>query len=589
MLKKIDKKIYFISLVVVCILMYIFANSFYWPEEGLMKRKIVTFGLIVFSIIIIPIVMSTCEWCKNVIRLMKLQMQKFICIVKIHKTNIIKYLIMCVLTIAISYPITIVICKILKLAFNIHLMYMLIVLFNIFILAFLLRNCTKEKPEILFLVIVLLTGSLFIKVCPPVVGISWDDEIHYERTLNLSNCMNGIMYTADRKMIDEYASNVWEQRFRDRDSRAAYEAELDKIYYSRQYSRYVFSNIDITYVAYIPSAIGIIIGRGLTLSYEHIFMLGKFFNLLMYSILFYFAIKKLKFGKVFLAFIGLIPTTVFMACSYSYDSWVIGFTALGFSYLFNAYQSSDYCFNNRDLIIMVISFVLGCLPKAIYFPLLLPMLFISKEKFKNEKQRKIFKICAIVAICILIASFLLPLVMSGGGNQSDSRGGDNVNSAEQISFILHHPLTYTFVLLNFLKTYLSLDSTTSYLQLFAYLKADKYYLILLVSMFLLAFLDKSSYRKNDKLLLRVSTYFGIACICALVPTALYIAFTAVASDTIAGCQVRYLLPVVYPALYLMGPDGTTIKMDRRLLVNIPLIIISLVFLVNMTKLCILYY
>ena len=45
---------------------------------------------------------------------------------------------------------------------------------------------------------------------------------------------------------------------------------------------------------------------------------------------------------------------------------------------------------------------------------------------------------------------------------------------------------------------------------------------------------------------------------ALMASALYVSFTAVGSDTVAGCQGRYLLPLVVPflALFFQHQDQT---------------------------------
>ena len=63
----------------------------------------------------------------------------------------------------------------------------------------------------------------------------------------------------------------------------------------------------------IPAAAGIIMGRALGLSFFHTFMLSKMVILFTYVLVMYFAIKKLKNGKILLAVIGLSSTTMFMA------------------------------------------------------------------------------------------------------------------------------------------------------------------------------------------------------------------------------------------------------------------------------------
>jgi len=49
---------------------------------------------------------------------------------------------------------------------------------------------------------------------------------------------------------------------------------------------------------------------------------------------------------------------------------------------------------------------------------------------------------------------------------------------------------------------------------------------------------------------------------ALVSTALYIGFTSVGADTIAGMQGRYLLPLLFPAFYVVGSFRIQNKMSQ---------------------------
>ena len=57
-------------------------------------------------------------------------------------------------------------------------------------------------------------------------------------------------------------------------------------------------------------------------------------------------------------------------------------------------------------------------------------------------------------------------------------------------------------------------------------------------------------------------YNAAVCV-VLVATALYISFTAVGADYIAGCQPRYLLPLLFPMAYFIGVDGVTTKINKN--------------------------
>ncbi len=60
--------------------------------------------------------------------------------------------------------------------------------------------------------------------------------------------------------------------------------------------------------------------------------------LLTYALTVYFAIRKLKSGKMIMSVIALFPTNIVLASNYSYDPWVTGFSLLGTAYFVSEMQ-----------------------------------------------------------------------------------------------------------------------------------------------------------------------------------------------------------------------------------------------------------
>ena len=50
---------------------------------------------------------------------------------------------------------------------------------------------------------------------------------------------------------------------------------------------------------------------------------------------------------------------------------------------------------------------------------------------------------------------------------------------------------------------------------------------------------------------------------ALVATSLYIAYTQVGELSIAGCQPRYLIPIIYPLASVIGFNGIRLKINQK--------------------------
>ena len=101
---------------------------------------------------------------------------------------------------------------------------------------------------------------------------------------------------------------------------------------------------------------------------------------------------------------------------------------------------------------MIACFVLGCLPKAVYAPLILSGLFLGKDKFYSKRDEYVFKGSIIIAFLALMASFVLP-ALNPSNDMSDSRGS-KTDSGQQMKYILGQPIAYAIVWLkNVLKTF----------------------------------------------------------------------------------------------------------------------------------------
>ena len=71
------------------------------------------------------------------------------------------------------------------------------------------------------------------------------------------------------------------------------------------------------------------IGMLLNFSFSNMYMLGKIGNLLFYVAIMFLAIRLAKKKKLFLVFIAMMPTSIYLAASYSYDAVVFACVTLG--------------------------------------------------------------------------------------------------------------------------------------------------------------------------------------------------------------------------------------------------------------------
>lgn len=439
----------------------------------------------------------------------------------------------------------------------------------------------KTNVEVIFLTSSLIIGSIFALTLPASTLVSWDDEIHYVRSASLLSTANYLTENEFNYYTRTYPAvysldnqNILNQQTMENTNNS-------QMRLARDFNIY-------TQIAYIPSAIVLSVGKLLNIPYYLVYIFGRWINVLIYSFISYFAIKKLKTGKVIMAIIALFPTAVFLSANYSYDPWVTAFLMLGFAYLFNELQQPNKIFTISEWSKMFAAFLIGLAPKAIYFPILLLPLLIKKNKFLNNNDYKIYLRVLFVLFIITILSFLLPFFAAGTGG--DMRGGNGVNPIEQIKFILTSPIEYAKIVFNFCKYYLSFANMENYISNIAYIgKSD--FMILFTTLIIAIVTDKKDYDNNTSTKeVRISIGLVFIVTVILITTALYVSFNPVASITIAGVQGRYLLPLLFPVAIVLGSCKIKNNIRRDLYNIIMLAVPTFVLLQTIWELCIkLYY
>lgn len=450
---------------------------------------------------------------------------------------------------------------------------------------FLMIKSKKVTCELIFLTVSLTVGTLYAIALPLSTGLSWDDQIHYKNAVSLlsnneylsANEYNfsiikipPIYSLNERQQLDQYIQN---------NNTISAEKQTD-VSVVNAYNM----------IGYLPSAIVISLGNILHIPYYLIFIFGRFANVFVYSLVVYFAIKKLVSGKMIMAMIALFPTAMFLATSYTYDYWVTCFLMLGFAYLFSELQQPDKKITTKECVIMLSAFVLGLGPKAIYFPIMLLMLLIKPNKFESKKQCKYFRISIIIMTAFVISSFILPFFIAGSGG-NDPRGGSGVNSIEQVKYILSSPINYFWITVNFLKGYLSLEEMNTYTTQLAYLQYGPNFLLLLCTYVAAIFTDKNNHdRYTSTKTVRASIGAVFIVTVVLITTALYVAFNPVASTIIAGVQGRYLIPILFPVALVIGSCKIKNNIKKEIYTLAMVSIPTFVLLQTIWELCIkLYY
>lgn len=421
------------------------------------------------------------------------------------------------------------------------------------------RRSIASDPEKVFVPVGVVLGILIAVLTPVQTSVSADDHIHYDNALALSYLSSAQYTGADAMLLDppyieggDY--DHWsfsEQEYRsvldDLNAQGLeFVTSTDGFISSRGTSTLNYFSL-----GYIPSAIGLWLGRLAHLPFVLVFLLGRISNVLFFFTLVYFSVRRLKSQKILVLAFSLLPSVLFVGSNYSYDIWVAGWFLFGFLRYLSWLQHPEEKLTAKEVLVVLLSFILGLGPKAIYFPILFLLLFIPKSKFPSRKFAVRYRLAIIASALLVLSTFLLPFVSTQGATSSDARGGSDVNSAGQLSFVLADPLRYAGILTNFLSGYLSIAQSASYTNFFAYLGYSSLGGLPLVMLMLVAVTDSGP--ANYPYALWRYRLGALALLCgtsALIASALYVSFTVVGSDTVSGCQGRYLLPLLLPFLAL---------------------------------------
>lgn len=441
-----------------------------------------------------------------------------------------------------------------------------------------------------YFLLIMLTGTINIISAPHSLGISWDDEIHFSRSNYYSRMGRNFETEAEYQLKNHYIDvghnpDTYPSKYREEWDSFLSDAERD--YQGlRAMADYKFNSSDI---AYIPAAVGLMLGRGLELSIVATLQLGKWLNLFCYAVICGCAVFLLKErGRLIVAFIGLIPMNVFIASNYSYDWVLTSLTLLGYAMFEHQLQNHKKISIETMTRILVVMFI-AILVKPVYFFILFPMLLLNSDKYENSKKQRSM---ILITMLLLVFSVVIPMLFTGKHLGGDTRGGD-VNPIGQIKFILTSPIKYSIILGKFMWKYLDPDSfswlTT---RLYAYGEGAYFTICLLVlTLGTLADSVSSSTSKNKEIKrLRWGYLFSICAAIVFVTTAIYVSFNPVMNDPIKGMQKRYLMPVIFPLLFYVF--RVNIDVPRKIKDNVLIggcMILVFVLYYNLYTLCIRVY
>ena len=232
---------------------------------------------------------------------------------------------------------------------------------------------------------------------------------------------------------------------------------------------------------------------------------------------------------------------------------------------------------------MALGFAVGSMPKAIYVPLILIIWLLPKEKFASRKQEWWMKGIATVLFAALMASFVLPVIISPA-ETNDIRGG-NTSEAGQIPYILSDiPRFIDMMVYSIRTTFAGFTIGAPVYGSVGHLGLEMLGMIIPLFVLAVIFMDekclgddailsgtKTNGTKLDGTMssqrltwsARLWTLLMCLAVIGMVWIAMYLAFTPVGYNHVNGVQARYYIPLLLPMYLCLCPDRLRVPIEKK--------------------------
>ena len=423
-----------------------------------------------------------------------------------------------------------------------------------------MKNFTVQK---IFIYVSCIFGILFLILIPPIQAP--DEGSHFKKAYVMSEgkffpeIKDGQEGFYISETLLDYIKEQ-EDIIEDTDTKWSYTESIAAERQSTVYGKEVFASFSTAAtnpIGHIVPMAGIIVAKvvaviaGREPSVVMMLYFARLFCLILYVVCVSAAICLTPILKKTFCMIGLMPMALFISSSVSYDGLLIGaafiFTALCFRLLFK----EETRVNKYYIIaIGIIAFIFYAI-KIVYLPLFLLILFVPKDKYKNQERLKS------LAAILFIMAWLIILFKIPGLFRENAAVASDPSTSEQLMFVLKNPLDYLHTFFSTIKQNRDyfVSSTVGVFGLidtFLYaVVVYPYVFLLFVVGFLEISLENVSVRWYERVSVIISVLAGIfGCFLAM-----YIYWTSIIEgggigvNHIEGVQGRYFIPLM-PVLFL---------------------------------------
>lgn len=294
-------------------------------------------------------------------------------------------------------------------------------------------------------------------------------------------------------------------------------------------------------ISYIFQVLGIGLADVISNNSHILILAGSLCNITGCTVLLYYAIKYIPYGKVTVAMISLLPMALQERASLSVDAITYaGVVALLAFCLYMRDKKGEM--TKKQLILMYLLVLLVSSCKVVYFITAFAILLIPREGFRNRKNEWMHKVAG--SALIFINSF--GWLAIAGNYLENTRGGGS--AVGKVKFIINSFGRYVYILL---KTFI-LDGAKYIKQMIGSqlgsldIEVDELLILCIIFVLCVVFFSEKYSVKEPDWFVRVFFLLISTGAVVLIATSLYIQWTAMAASTysIEGIQGRYFLPIL---------------------------------------------
>ena len=425
----------------------------------------------------------------------------------------------------------------------------------------------KIKIHKLFLILIIPASIFYATIFLP--GATPDEELHFKNAFSLASHLTG----ENGKMTESELEYLYPQNVNS-DSRGYVLNLLN----DSNHSKMINDNYDeqpyMQLFAYWPQVLGVIVARTFNANIIIETYLARMFNLLLYVLFTYYAIKIIPNGKELLMITALMPMSMQQAVSASYDVEIIGASFFIIAYSVSYWYDDAKIKKTGIYVLLLISIMeLFFVKGKAYTPLLLLFLIPAASRLLRKKFPQKYKYIMWIAITLIFVILIGVIYKLASDNMPMT--GSYLKWCKKKSYGLGYVINYPLdTLMVILKTYIPWDngigltgrilpktavgSNLSWLNLNLSMSIITIWMALLGAGALVVPENCAAIKKSEKWLM---IFVSIGVITA-VSLGMMLYWTPFGSPDIAGLQGRYYIPVIVPMLFVFQNNFFTIKGNR---------------------------